>query len=469
MNKIKIPDFLAAINGIFKNSGFKAYLVGGAVRDMLMNKTPSDFDVATDAKPKDVMHLFRRVIPTGIAHGTVTVHWQKREIEVTTFRAESIYSDGRRPDAVRFADTIEEDLSRRDFTMNAIASSLDDGSIIDPFGGQTDIKARTIRTVGRPEERFSEDGLRPVRAIRFAAQLNFSIDEETFAALSKTAIHAVTKKISAERFRDEFIKMLSTEKPSFALKLLEKSGILFLFIPEFFDCRGCIQRDMRGFHEFDVLDHLFYAADGAPKDKLNVRLASLFHDIGKPSSKTIEECGEGAVIHFYNHEKYSEKIARTVLTRLKFPNALIDSVCHLIVNHMFHYESAWKDAAVRRFLVRVQPENVEDLFDLRLADMYGMHNAPVRLHDSPAAALLLEFKERLSRAESEKSALSIRDLAVNGRALMALGVPHGKDIGRLLSELFNTVLDDPMQNTREHLLPIARNLWRTMNAEDSKK
>ncbi len=185
MNKIKIPDFLAAINGIFKNSGFKAYLVGGAVRDMLMNKTPSDFDVATDAKPKDVMHLFRRVIPTGIAHGTVTVHWQKREIEVTTFRAESSYSDGRRPDAVRFADTIEEDLSRRDFTMNAIASSLDDGSIIDPFGGQTDIKARTIRTVGRPEERFSEDGLRPVRAIRFAAQLNFSIDKETFAALSK--------------------------------------------------------------------------------------------------------------------------------------------------------------------------------------------------------------------------------------------------------------------------------------------
>jgi len=465
MNRIKIPDFLAAMNGIFTNEGFKAYLVGGAVRDMLMKKTPSDFDIATDAKPEDVMRMFRRVIPTGIAHGTVTVHWHKREIEVTTFRAESGYADGRHPDAVRFADTIEEDLSRRDFTMNAIAASLSDGCITDPFGGQSDIKARTIRTVGRAEERFSEDGLRPVRAIRFAAQLNFTIDEETFRVLTKPEIHAVTKKISVERFRDEFVKMLSTPKPSSALLLLEKSGILFLFIPEFLACRGCIQRDMRGYHDFDVLDHLFYAADGAPKDKLNVRLASLFHDIGKPAVKTVEKHEDGDIIHFYNHEKYSEKIAREVLTRLKFPNALVDTVCHLVLNHMFHYESSWKDAAVRRFLVRVQLENVDDLLDLRLADMYGMHNAPVRLHDSPAAALLLEFKERLTRAEREKTALCIRDLAVNGRDLMTLGVPHGKDIGRLLGVLFNTVLDDPAQNTREHLLPIAQNLWRMMNAE----
>ncbi|MGP1458362.1 MAG: CCA tRNA nucleotidyltransferase [Treponema sp.] len=464
MNKIKIPDFLAAMNGVFKNAGFQAYLVGGAVRDMLMKKTPSDFDLATNAKPEDVMRLFRRVIPTGIAHGTVTVHWQKREIEVTTFRAESEYSDGRHPDEVRFAEKIEEDLSRRDFTMNAIAASLDGGVVIDPFCGRDDIKARLIRTVGRAQERFSEDGLRPVRAIRFASQLDFTIEEGTFAALSKPEIHAVTQKISVERFRDEFVKMLRPEKPSSALNLLEESGILSLFIPEFSDCRGCIQKDMRGCHDFDVLDHLFYAADGAPKDKLNVRLAALFHDIGKPAAKTVEECGVGTVIHFYNHEKYSEEIARKVLVRLKFPNALVDSVCHLVLNHMFHYESDWKDAAVRRFLVRVKPENVDDLFDLRLADMYGMHNAPVRLHDSPAAALLLEFKERLSQAEREKSALSLRELAVNGSDLMALGVPRGKDIGRLLGELFNTVLDDPEQNTRERLLPIAQNLWNKMNA-----
>lgn len=463
MNRIKIPDFLISMNDIFKNAGFKAYLVGGAVRDMFMKKTPSDFDLATDAKPEDVMRIFRRVIPTGISHGTVTVLFQKHEIEVTTFRAESSYSDGRHPDSISFASTIEEDLSRRDFTMNAIAVSLDGSGIVDPYNGQKDIKAKLIRTVGNPVERFSEDGLRPVRAIRFASGLNFKIDKDTLDAVSKPEILAVTKKVSAERFRDEFVKMLGSEKPSAALKLLETSGILSIFIPELLECRGCIQKDVRGFHDFDVLDHLFYAADGAPKNKLNVRLAALLHDIGKPASKTVETSGGENIIHFYNHEKYSSEIAHTVLTRLKFPNAVTDNVCHLILNHMFHYESDWKDSAVRRFLVRVKPENVEDLFDLRIADIYGMHNIPVRLHDSQASSLLLEFKERIQKCECEKNVLSLKELAINGNDLISLGVPKGKEIGLILGELFNTVLDDPEQNTRERLIPIAETFIKKMN------
>ncbi len=468
MNKIKIPDFLSSMNGIFKSSGFKAYLVGGAVRDMLMKKTPSDFDLATDAKPEDVMRLFRRVIPTGISHGTVTVLFQNHEVEVTTFRAESSYSDGRHPDSISFASTIEEDLSRRDFTMNAIAVSLDGKGIVDPFGGEKDIKAKLIRTVGNPEERFSEDGLRPVRAIRFASRLNFKIDKDTLNAVSEPEILAVTKKVSAERFRDEFVKMLDSEKPSDALKLLEASGILSIFIPELSECRGCIQKDARGNHDFDVADHLFYSTDGAPKDKLNVRLAALFHDIGKPASKTIEKIGDANIIHFYNHEKYSAEIARTILTRLKFPNSVIDNVCHLILNHMFHYEPDWKDSAVRRFLVRVKPENVEDLFDLRIADMYGMHNVPVRLHDSPAVALLLEFKERIKKCECEKNVLNLKELAINGNDIISLGIPKGKKVGFILGELFNTVLDDPLQNTREKLILIAKKLIKSEHEMDGK-
>ncbi len=460
MNKIKIPPFLFQMDALFKRAGFRAYLVGGAVRDMIMGKTPADFDIASDAKPDEVMRIFRSVIPTGIAHGTVTVRFKKHEVEVTTFRAETTYSDGRHPDSVAFGTSLTEDLARRDFTMNAIAVSLRDEKIEDPFGGMRDIRRKTIRTVGSPLERFSEDGLRPIRAIRFAAQLGFKIDEKTLQAVSDAAVFPVIQKISMERFRDEFIKILGAPKPSVALFLLETSGILSLFIPELIACRGCVQKDIRARHEFDVLDHLFYACDGAPREKLNVRLAALFHDIGKPRARKTEETECGTVITFYNHENYSADMVKTILFRLKFPNALISDVCGLVKNHMFHYESSWTDAAVRRFLARVGPEQVENLFDVRLSDIYGMHNAPVRLHDSPTARLLLEFKDRIEKAQGESAALSIKALAVNGRDLMALGIPSGKELGALLNALLDTVIDDPAQNNKETLLSIAEQKWK---------
>ena len=460
MNHIKIPDILKKMNEIFVQHGYKAYLVGGAVRDMLMGKEPHDWDVTTDATPEQVMSIFRKVIPTGIAHGTVTVHFMKNEIEVTTFRTESDYSDGRHPDKVEYTGNIEEDLSRRDFTINAIASYLGDGTITDPFHGRDDIKRKIIRTVGNPLERFSEDGLRPVRAVRFSAQLGFEIERETLKAISEPEILKKTSGISLERFRDELLKLMKAEKPSAGLKLMEKSGILDIFIPEFKKCRGCIQGDFRGYHQFDVLDHLFYACDGAPASKQNVRLAALFHDIGKPDVKRVIPTPQGDQFTFYNHEAKSQQITKEILFRLKFSNAEIANICHLVVNHMFNYTQDWTDAAVRRFLAKIQAENLEDLYDLRLADIYGMNNAPVRGQDSRTIALLNELKDRISKETEKNSVLNLKQLAVNGKDLMKNGISAGKDLGFVLNQLLETVLEDPTQNEKEQLIKIALNIYK---------
>ena len=462
MNKIKIPVILQKMNNIFEKNGFKAYLVGGAVRDMFMNKEASDWDVATDATPEQVISAFKKVIPTGIAHGTVTVHFMGEEIEVTTFRIEQGYSDGRHPDKVSYASDIEEDLSRRDFTMNAIAVSLKDGSIVDPFNGKADIKNKVIRSVGNPLERFNEDGLRPIRAIRFASQLGFEIETDTLQAISNEKVLQKTSTISIERFRDELVKLLKSPKPSVGLKLLESTNIMKLFLPELLEGRNCIQNDVRGYHVFDVLDHNFYSCDGAPVHKVNVRLAALLHDIGKPASKVVRVTDEGEIYNFFSHEKYSETIARKLLTKLRFSNNEINNDCHLIENHMFHYEESWSDAAIRRFVVRVKPENIEDLIDLRLADMYGKYNMPIQIKESNACDLLIQLQDRIKKIQEENSAFTLKSLAVSGKDLMEIGIPSGKLIGKILDSLLETVLDDPKQNSKDVLLNIAKNLYEQM-------
>ncbi len=501
MKKIKIPAELQKMNSLFEAAGFEAYLVGGAVRDEFMGKGAHDWDVATNAKPEEVIKIFRRVIPTGIKHGTVTVHFMKQAIEVTTFRTESDYSDGRHPDKVEYAGHIEEDLSRRDFTMNAMAASLKDGRIVDPYGGAEDIQKKTIRAVGQPQERFMEDGLRPVRAVRFASQLDFKIEESTWAAILREDILKKAAGISLERFRDEFCKILLSPLPSVGLKLLEESGLLKIFVPELLEGRGCVQSDERGFHDFDVLDHNFYACDGAvlrgdcsqgqnaaaasgacdasasggasgacdQSDRLLIlRLAALFHDVAKPSCKRVDggpqslacnQSSAGGKITFYNHDIAGAKTAREIMVRLKFSNAQIDAVCHLIKEHMFNYESSWSDAAVRRFVQRVGAQNIDSLFDLRLADIYGMHKVPVRMHDTAVCGKLLELRERVDGVLRQKSAMGLKDLAVNGGDLIALGVPAGKKMGAILRELFEAVTDDPAMNSRDALLALAKNLW----------
>lgn len=456
---VKIPEELVKIGGIFRKNGFKAYLVGGAVRDMILGKKGHDYDLATNATPRQVMGIFKKVIPTGIAHGTVTIHIFGMQIETTTFRTEADYTDGRHPDSIKFATTIEEDLSRRDFTMNAIAADLESGELTDPFDGQKDIRNKIIRTVGEPQERFAEDGLRPVRAVRFSGQLGFSIEEKTLAALSEPEVLKKTASISVERFRDEFCKMLLCERPSDSLKLLEKTGILNIFIPEFAICRNCSQKDSRGFHEFDVADHILYACDGAQKGNLEVKLAAFYHDIGKPECRTTEIVDGEERVHFHGHETKSAQKALASMTALKFPNETIKNVVHLVQEHMFYYEHSWSDAAVRRFIIRVKPENIENLFSLRLADIYGMHRTPLK-EGSPAWNILLEFRKRIESVLEKKSALGIKDLAVNGRDLMQEGIPSGKAMGMILNELFETVTESPAMNEKEKLLALAKNIFR---------
>lgn len=466
MKHVHIPSILKKMNTYFENAGFKAYLVGGAVRDMLLGQKVSDFDLATNATPEQVMSIFKKVIPTGIEHGTVTVLFMGTPIEVTTFRIEQGYSDSRHPDKISFTDDITEDLSRRDFTINAMAASLLDGKIIDPFDGQKDLKNKIIRTVGSATERFSEDGLRPIRAIRFASKLNFKIEEETLKAIP-LAIEK-TKTISIERFRDEFCKMLVSEKPSISLKLMEETGILEFFLPELASCRNITQADFRGIHNFDILDHLFYACDGAPKEKLLVRIAALFHDIGKPATRKEEakidtDGTEKPIITFFGHEKKSEQICKKIMTRLKFSNAEIDYVCHLIKEHMFFYESSWTDGAIRRFITRnslqkyTSSEIIEDLFDLRIADVTGMTNTPPILKNGRWSENLIEFKDRIDNCLNENTALSLKDLAINGNDLMQIGL-KGKQIGWTLNELLQDVLESPSDNTKEKLIEIAKNI-----------
>ncbi len=444
MDNARIHPILKEIAAIFATGGKKAYLVGGAVRDTIRGKKAEDWDLATDATPQEVMKLFRRVVPTGIKHGTVTILYKGHSLETTTFRTESDYTDGRRPDSVSYAATIEEDLSRRDFTMNAIALELPTGRVVDPFGGAADIRKRIIRCVGNPAERFSEDGLRPLRAARFAAQLEFDLDPATREAipesLGKTAL------VAMERVRDELDKTLRSEIPSRGFLVMEQTGLLNLLLPELARCRGVEQK---GNHRFDVLDHLLVACDKTPNDRPAVRLAALFHDIGKP---VVESYDESGVRTFHRHEAESARIAERIMLRLRYPTAAVKAVGHLVANHMFHYEDTWTDAAVRRFLVRVGTDRLEDVYALRRADTWATFGA------EPPRDALLPLMRRVDSVLAAGRALSLKDLAVNGEDLARLGIAKGPRMGAILNELLETVLDDPAMNEREKLLVVAGRL-----------
>ncbi|MBT3273737.1 MAG: HD domain-containing protein [Spirochaetales bacterium] len=451
--KLHLPRIVRELGKEFENAGYEAYLVGGAVRNLLRKERPSDFDIATNALPEQVSAIFRRVIPTGIKHGTVTVFFREHQFETTTFRTENAYSDLRRPDSVHFVPTIEEDLKRRDFTINSMAVHAVNGTITDPHNGQDDLKSGIIRAVGDPFERFSEDGLRLLRACRFACQLNFSIEASTLSAMR--AQKDTIRSISAERVRDELNKILASDQPSLGFLTMESAGLLEIILPELSLGRGVTQK---GTHIFDVLDHSLYTADGAPKKFLHLRLAALFHDIGKPSAK--KQLEDGTVV-FHNHDLISAKISSQILTRLKYPKAVEKKVAHLIKNHMFFYEDDWSDAAVRRFLRRIGIENVEDLFALRIADGFGMKRK------IPSGLSIKQLHTRIDSVLQEQSVLSIRDLAVGGNDLVQdAGIPKGPIMGIVLDYLLETVIDDPSQNSREHLLRIAREFHSTYITRD---
>ncbi len=447
-----IRDTIISIVKTFRDGGYECYLIGGSVRDLVLGREVYDYDFATDARPEEITKLFRRTVPTGIRHGTVSVLLKGRQFEVTTYRADGTYLDGRRPESVSFSKELRVDVERRDFTINGLVFDPVAGQVIDHVGGVADLREGRIRTIGDPIMRFSEDGLRPVRACRFAAKLEFTIDPGTLEAMKET-LHVV-KMVSPERVRDEVMKILEAEKPSIGFEYLRESGILEIILPELAQCHGVTQNR---YHLYDIYYHSIYSCDGAPREHPLIRLAALLHDIGKLPTR---QPGADGDYTFYNHEVVGAKISRRIMKRLKFSNEQIDTVLNLILNHMFHYTNEWTDGAVRRFIRKVGVENIRDLFILRMADRKG--NGARRGLPAPIERL----RKRIDHVIEQDNAFSVRDLDINGNILMEqLDLVPGPIIGRILNELLESVLDDPSLNNRETLLSMSRAIRDRVEAE----
>lgn len=468
--KVKIPDYVQKVARMLDKEGFSCYLVGGAVRDIVMDIVPHDYDLATNALPDEMLNIFPKSVSVGAKFGTVMALVQDsmgetHEVEVTTFRSESNYIDGRWPTSVKFVNSIDKDLGRRDFTINAMALDLTqlslDGSqdeqdiqLYDPFNGMADIGGKIIRAVGTPIERFKEDGLRGFKACRLAAQLQFNIEPETLNAIKESI--PVASQVSMERIRDEFMKMLlNSSKPSIGIDLMRQTNLLGIFMPELLEGVGVEQKY---YHSNDVYEHAIRTCDAAHD---SVKFAALLHDIGKPRT----DMGNG---HFYGHDIQGADIAEEIMKRMKFPHTEINKVKLLIKNHMFYYPhtedemleekkekielAQWSDSAVRRFIQRVGQENIEDLFRLRMADAQSNPKTSF----NPEEITLLQ--ERISSVLQQDMALKITDLKIKGEDLVAIGIQEGPELGAILRQLLDIVVDDPLLNTKEILLQKAKEI-----------
>ncbi|HVJ94067.1 MAG TPA: HD domain-containing protein [Labilithrix sp.] len=439
-----VPKDVFFIVDKLRAAGRYAWIVGGCVRDSLLGKPVSDWDVATEAKPQELMKIFPRAIPTGLQHGTVTLVMGGHHYEVTTLRGETTYSDGRRPDSVHFVEEISSDLARRDFTINAIAVDPTNGELIDPFGGRKDLEAKTIRAVGKPLERFSEDGLRVLRAARFSATLEFDLAPETFAAIEPTL--DTFRKVSAERVREEWLKTMKAKKPSRAFEVMRTSGILGVSCPELLEGVGMEQNK---WHAFDVWRHGMACMDACVGDPV-LRVAALLHDVGKPRSRAFSEKTNDWT--FYDHDRIGAEIADPICARLRFSTEERQRIVALVRHHLFHYDQ-WSDAAVRRWIRRVGKDRILDLYALNDADIRGKAEAVESSQFEPLMAL----RAHVDKVLSEGAALSTRDLAIDGHVLMKeLGIKPGRIIGEILESLLEDVTTDPSVNERNALLEKAR-------------
>ena len=459
MKDFTIPKEIRAAVAILENAGFEAYLVGGCVRDLLLGRIPQDWDITTNARPEKIQELFPKSFYEN-KFGTVSAVTgsedpRLRVIEITPYRLEGKYSDKRHPDEIKFADKLEDDLARRDFTINAIAMKLAPGktlgvfgdstpsveegaSLIDPFFGQKDLEKKIIRAVGKPEERFAEDALRMMRAMRFAAELGFKIEAKTEKALKNKA--NLLKMIAKERVRDEFSKIIMSEKPSEGLEALRKAGILRLFLPEIEEGYGVSQNKH---HIYTVWEHNSRALGHAAKEKwpLVVRMSALFHDIGKPRAKM----GDGPNSTFYNHEVIGEKMSLQVLSRLKYGNDFVEKVAKLVRYHLFYYNvDEVSESSVRRLISRVGPEDMEDLIRVRICDRIGSGVPKAEPYKLRHFRFLVEKLQR--------DPVSLKMMKLNGDKIKELaGLSQGMKIGLLLNALFDEVLEDPQKNTPEYL------------------
>ncbi len=452
-----IPKEVKRIIEKLKDAGFEAYIVGGCVRDFLMDKEPADWDVTTNAKPEEIQKVF----PDSFYKNdflTVTVLTEaKTEIEITTFRSEAKYSDKRHPDEVKYAKTLEEDLARRDFTINSIALELPITNsqlpkLIDPFDGQTDLQKKIIRTVGNPDERFGEDALRMLRAVRFATSLNFTIEEKTAEAIKKNSVWV--EAISKERIRDEFVKIIMADRAANGIELLRELHLLKIILPELQENVGVSQNKH---HIYDCYTHAIKALEFTAKKKysLYVRLAALFHDIAKPKVKV----GDGINAMFYAHEIVGAKMTFQILNRLKFSNKDIQAVVNLVRHHMFYYNTdEVTESSVRRLVRRVGPENMPELLQLREADRIGSGVPKAEPYKLRHLKYVIE--------KVSKDPLSVKMLKINGSDLMGLlEITPGPKIGQILDILLGHVLDDPKKNTKVFLENEAKTLTGLSEAE----
>ncbi|WP_434045903.1 CCA tRNA nucleotidyltransferase [Sorangium cellulosum] len=443
-----VPEDVLGICRRLRERGKRGWIVGGCVRDLLRGEPAKDWDVATDARPDEVVAAFRKVIPTGIQHGTVTVLVRGVPYEVTTLRGDGTYTDGRRPDRVEFVDDITADLARRDFTMNAIALDPVDGHLIDPFGGRKDLDANVIRAVGDPNERFAEDGLRVLRAARFAATLEGSIEPETERAMGTARSHQTFRCVSAERVRDEWLKAMRARRPSVAFEIMRRTELLAITCPEMIESVGCEQNR---WHAFDVWGHAMACLDACTPEPI-LRVAALMHDIGKPRTRAFSD--KTLDYTFYEHERVGAEMAEPILARLRFSNDERARIVALIRHHLICYDETWTDAAVRRWLRRVTPGLAPDLYEIGVADALGKGRDA-----SEDIASIGRLRARVEAMLAAGAALSAKDLAVNGSVLMKeLGIPPSKLVGEILERLVELVTEEPEANTRERLLAAARDL-----------
>ena len=434
--QIRIPEQVNSILETIQGAGYEAYVVGGCVRDALLGREPHDWDITTSALPGQVKKLFPRTIDTGLKHGTVTVMCGAVGYEVTTFRVDGVYEDGRHPKEVTFTPSLEEDLKRRDFTINAMAYD-GRGGLIDLFGGQKDLERGLIRAVGDPAQRFSEDALRIMRAVRFSAQLGYEIEEATLKAASDLAPNL--RKISAERIREELEKTLMSDRPDL-LRTAWKAGITKEFLPEFDRCMETEQNNPH--HCYTVGEHILKGVSLVRKDRV-LRLSMLLHDIGKPACRTTDAKG---IDHFYGHADVGHEMARSILKRLKYDNATIRQVLPLVKWHDMQVRLT--EPAVRRAVVKIG----EDLFPLFLEVKQADMLAQSTFQREEKQEILDTLGGLYSRIIERGDCLNLKDLAVKGSDLIALGVRPGKEMGTILAQMLEDVLNVPEHNNKEYLV-----------------
>ncbi len=433
--EIRIPENAKRILDTLHGAGFEAYIVGGCVRDALLGRDPMDWDITTNAHPEETKKLFKRTIDTGIEHGTITVMFGREGYEVTTYRIDGKYEDARHPKEVTFTVDLSEDVKRRDFTINAMAYNEEEG-LIDLFGGKEDLDKRIIRCVGDPVERFSEDALRIMRAVRFSAQLDYDIEDNTKKAIKELSQNL--EKISAERIQTELVKLLLSDHPE-KLIVAYELGITKVVLPEFDRCMETDQNTIH--HMYSVGEHTVNALKNIRSDRI-LRLTMLMHDMGKPDTMSVDEDGQS---HFYGHDELGAKMALDIFKRLKFDRETTDRVCNLIKYHDDRYPP--KEADVRKAMYRIG-KDYPLLFEIRLADTLAQSEY---MRDEKLK-LIEDTKAVYERIINRNDCVNLKTLAVNGRDLIGLGIKPGRELGRILNNMLMDVLEQPAHNTKEYLL-----------------